>query len=39
MRWTEYATSMLIFSLVTMLLTYALQRLQRYLPLNPQHLA
>jgi potassium-transporting ATPase potassium-binding subunit len=39
MRWTEYAVSMLIFSLVTMLVTYALQRLQYYLPLNPQHLA
>jgi K+-transporting ATPase ATPase A chain len=38
MRWTEYATSMLIFSLVTLLVTYALERLQHYLPLNPQHL-
>jgi potassium-transporting ATPase potassium-binding subunit len=38
MRWTEYATSMLMFSLVTMLVTYALQRLQYYLPLNPQRL-
>jgi K+-transporting ATPase ATPase A chain len=38
MRWTEYATSMLLFSLVTLLVTYALERLQHYLPLNPQHL-
>ncbi len=38
MRWTEYASSMLIFSLVTMLLTFAVERLQHLLPLNPQHL-
>ena len=39
MRWTEYATSMLLFSLVTLLLTYGVERLQHWLPLNPQHLA
>jgi potassium-transporting ATPase potassium-binding subunit len=39
MRWTEYAVVMLIFSLVTMLVTYAIERLQQLLPLNPQHLA
>ena len=39
MRWTEYAVAMLLFSLVTMLLTYAIERLQQWLPLNPQHLA
>jgi K+-transporting ATPase ATPase A chain len=39
MRWTEYATSVLIFSLVSLLITYALERLQYLLPLNPQHLA
>lgn len=39
MRWTEYAASMLVFSLVTLLVTYLLQRVQQYLPLNPQHLA
>ncbi len=39
MRWTEYATAMLLFSLVTMLVTYAIERLQHLLPLNPQHLA
>src|SRR5580693_6080410 len=38
MRWTEYSVAMLVFSLVTMLVTYALQRLQHPLPLNPQHL-
>jgi potassium-transporting ATPase potassium-binding subunit len=38
MRWTEYAVVMLLFSLVTMLVTYAIERLQHALPLNPQHL-
>ena len=38
MRWTEYALSMLAFSLVSMLVLYALQRLQAVLPLNPQGL-
>lgn len=36
MRWTEYALSMLLFSGVSMLLLYALQRMQQFLPLNPQ---
>lgn len=39
MRWTEYLASMLIFSFVTLLLTYAVERLQGHLPFNPQHLA
>jgi K+-transporting ATPase ATPase A chain len=39
MRWTEYAVVMLLFSLVTMLATYVIERLQHALPLNPQHLA
>jgi K+-transporting ATPase ATPase A chain len=39
MKWTEYLVSMLIFSLVTLLLTYAIERLQHLMPLNPQHLA
>lgn len=39
MRWTEYAISMLIFSAVSMLVLYFLQRLQYYLPFNPQKLA
>ncbi len=38
MAWTGYATSMLIFSAVTLLLTYLVERLQSVLPLNPQHL-
>ena len=38
MRWTEYAGAMLVFSLVTMAATYAVERLQGVLPLNPQHL-
>ncbi len=36
-HWTAYAGGLLIFSLVSMLLLYALQRLQLWLPLNPQH--
>ena len=39
MRWTEYALTMLAFSVVSMLVLYALQRLQGVLPLNPQGLA
>jgi K+-transporting ATPase ATPase A chain len=38
MRWTEYAVAMLVFSAATMLLTYVIERLQQWLPLNPQHL-
>ena len=38
--WTEYGVAMLIFSWPTMLLTYAVERLQHAIPLwNPQHLA
>ncbi|MGP8224517.1 MAG: potassium-transporting ATPase subunit KdpA, partial [Terracidiphilus sp.] len=39
MNWREYAYAMLGFSAVTMLLTYAIERLQNFLPWNPQHLA
>ncbi len=39
MEWKEYAVLMLLFSLVSMLATYAIERLQYWLPLNPQHLA
>ncbi|HEV2647248.1 MAG TPA: potassium-transporting ATPase subunit KdpA [Acidobacteriaceae bacterium] len=40
MRWTEYGAAMLIFSLATLLLTYAVERLQHAIPLwNPQHMA
>jgi potassium-transporting ATPase potassium-binding subunit len=38
MRWTEYAVAMLVFSAATMLLTYIIERIQHWLPLNPQHL-
>ncbi|MGB7189912.1 MAG: potassium-transporting ATPase subunit KdpA [Acidobacteriaceae bacterium] len=38
MRWTEYSIAALLFSAVTMLLTYGLERLQFYLPWNPLHL-
>src|ERR1700686_2116483 len=37
MRWTEYATSMLLFSAVSMLVLYLIQRIQGVLPFNPQH--
>src|SRR5215469_8050071 len=36
MRWTEYAASMLLFSLASMLLLYIIQRVQGFLPWNPQ---
>src|ERR1039458_1403846 len=39
MRWTEYGISMLLFSGVTMVVLYLLQRLQQFLPWNPQHFA
>jgi K+-transporting ATPase ATPase A chain len=39
MHWTEYAAAMLLFSLVSLLLLYLIQRLQGYLPFNPQKLA
>jgi K+-transporting ATPase ATPase A chain len=38
MRWTTYAIAMLVFSAVSLLVVYALQRLQGFLPLNPQRL-
>jgi potassium-transporting ATPase potassium-binding subunit len=38
MPWTEYAIAMLLFSLVPMLLLYLIQRVQFYLPFNPQKL-
>src|SRR5690242_16176763 len=36
MRWTEYAISMLLFSLVSMIVLYLMERRQGYLPFNPQ---
>jgi K+-transporting ATPase ATPase A chain len=38
MSWPEYAISMLLFSMAGMTLLYAIERLQWYLPLNPQEL-
>ncbi len=38
MAWTTYSVAVLAFSLVSMLILYALERLQAWLPLNPQHL-
>ena len=35
-RWTGYAASLLMFSLASLLLTYLMQRLQGFLPFNPQ---
>jgi K+-transporting ATPase ATPase A chain len=38
MRWTEYAAAMLLYSVVSMIVLFVLQRLQGHLPFNPQHL-
>ena len=37
-HWTQYTVAMLLFSLVSLLLTYLVLRLQHLLPLNPEHL-
>lgn len=39
MKWTEYAISMLLFSAISMLVLYFIQRVQTLLPWNPQKLA
>ncbi len=39
MHWTRYALAALLFNLVGLLVVYALQRAQAWLPLNPQSLA
>ena len=39
MRWTEYAVAAIAFNLLGLLAVYALQRLQGWLPLNPQDLS
>jgi len=36
MRWTEYAVAMLLFSGVSMALLYLIERVQQWLPWNPQ---
>src|SRR5450432_3472167 len=38
MRWTEYAVAMLLFSGVSMVLLYLIERTQKWLPFNPQKL-
>jgi potassium-transporting ATPase potassium-binding subunit len=35
-RWTQYAGAMLMFTLAGVLLTYLIQRIQGFLPFNPQ---
>ncbi len=37
MPWTTYTAAMLLFSVVTLVITYALLRAQAHLPLNPMH--
>jgi len=36
MTWSEYAIAMLLFSMVGMIVLYVMQRVQAFLPLNPQ---
>ena len=36
MRWTEYAMALLLFSVVSLIVLYLMQRLQGVLPFNPQ---
>jgi K+-transporting ATPase ATPase A chain len=38
MTWREYSVALLLFSFVSMVLTYVIERVQHYLPWNPQHL-
>ena len=38
MNWREYTVAMLLFSFVSLLLTYFFERFQHFLPWNPQHL-
>ena len=33
--WKQYTVAMLVFSAITLLVTYAIERLQHILPLNP----
>jgi potassium-transporting ATPase potassium-binding subunit len=39
MSWQQYSVAMLVFSFVSLLLTYVIERAQALLPWNPQHLA
>jgi K+-transporting ATPase ATPase A chain len=38
MSWREYTVAMLLFSFVSLVVTYFIERLQHVLPWNPQHL-
>src|SRR5579871_6264370 len=37
MNWKRYALALLLFNFIGLLATYGIQRLQFWLPLNPQH--
>ena len=39
MRWTEYALAVMAFNVLGLIVVYALQRMQAWLPLNPQGMA
>jgi potassium-transporting ATPase potassium-binding subunit len=39
MDWKEYTIAMLLFSVVSMLVLYLIERIQLWLPWNPQHFA
>jgi K+-transporting ATPase ATPase A chain len=39
MKWTEYGVAMLVFSAASLLLLYLIERVQLWLPWNPQKLA
>jgi len=39
MKWTEYGVAMLVFSAASLLLLYLIERVQVWLPWNPQNLA
>ncbi len=39
MRWTQYALAVLVFNFLGLVVVYALQRCQVFLPLNPQNLS
>jgi potassium-transporting ATPase potassium-binding subunit len=39
MAWTTYAKAMLVFNLLGFVAVYALQRVQHFLPLNPEQIA
>src|SRR5271154_2266542 len=39
MNWREYTAAMLLFSFVSLVLTYVIERAQHFLPWNPQKLA